>query len=462
LLIGVSWKRFFESGEMEQRKSRLPVGESTPHADMLHQLSRQAQEISGELLAFQSILKRKRLTLPPEVLEAVNELCMGLTASREQISVMEEEFQSLQALAKIGYVINSSLDLTLVLNEVMDTIIQLTGAERAFLMLRNAVGDMEIVIARNWEHEVLAREEQAISSTIVNEVVEQGEAVLTFNAREDPRFGSMHSIVAHNFRSILCVPLKVKENLIGVIYADNKAREGIFNEQDRTLLTAFANQAAVALENAQLFNDLSISYGQTLDALVSALDVRDHETEGHTRRVVLYSLRLARKLGLPEDAQMDLRRGAMMHDIGKLGIPDSILLKPGPLTDEEWKLMRRHPAIAEGMLEGIPFFRGAIEIIATHHERYDGSGYPRGLAGEEIPLGARIFAVADAFDAITSRRPYREAQPYNVAREEIRKGRGTQFDPEVVDAFLTIDEKEWQGLRAITLPRARERKFVSA
>ncbi len=447
---------------MEERKPRIPIGESTPHTEMIHQLSRQAQEISGDLLAFQSTLKRKRLTLPPDVLEALNELCMGLTTSREQISAMEKEFQSLQALAKIGYVINSSLDLTLVLNEVMDTIIQLTGAERAFLMLRNAVGEMEIVIARNWEHEVLVREEQAISRTIVNEVVEQGESVLTFNAREDPRFGSMHSVVAHNFRSILCVPLKVKENLIGVIYADNKAREGIFNEQDRSLLTAFGNQAAVALENAQLFNDLSISYGQTLDALVAALDVRDHETEGHTRRVVLYSLRLARKLGLPEDEQMDLRRGAMMHDIGKLGIPDSILLKPGPLTEEEWKLMRRHPEIAEGMLEGIPFFRGAIEIIAAHHERYDGSGYPRGLAGEKIPLGARIFAVADAFDAITSHRPYRDAQPYSVAREEIQKGRGTQFDPDVVDTFLTIDEKEWQGLRAITLPRTRERKFVSA
>lgn len=438
------------------------MGESTPYSEMLHQLSRQAQNISGDLLAFQSTLKQKRLTFPPDLLEALNELCMGLTTSQEQISVMEKEFQSLQALAKIGYVINSSLDLTIVLNEVMDTIIQLTGAERAFLMLRNAVGEMEIVIARNWEHEVLAREEQAISSTIVNEVVEQGESVLTFNAREDPRFGSMHSVVAHNFRSILCVPLKVKDDLIGVIYADNKAREGIFNDQDRTLLTAFANQAAVALENAQLFNDLSISYGQTLDALVAALDVRDHETEGHTRRVVLYSLRLARTLGLSEDAQMDLRRGAMMHDIGKLGIPDSILLKPGPLTDEEWKLMRRHPEIAESMLEGIPFFRGAIEIIAAHHERYDGSGYPRGLAGEEIPLGARIFAVADAFDAITSHRPYREAQPYRVAREEIQKGRGTQFDPDVVDAFLTVDEKEWQGLRAITLPRTKERKFVSA
>jgi HD-GYP domain-containing protein (c-di-GMP phosphodiesterase class II) len=447
---------------MDQLESRDPMGASAPHSEMLNQLSRQAQEIGGDLLAFQSTLKQKRLTLPPDVLEALNELCMGLATSRERISAMEEEFQSLQALAKIGYVINSSLDLTLVLNEVMDTIIQLSGAERAFLMLRNAVGEMEIVIARNWEHEVLAREEQAISRTIVNEVVEQGESVLTFNAREDPRFGSMHSVVAHNFRSILCVPLKAKEDLIGVIYADNKAREGIFSEQDRSLLTAFANQAAVALENAQLFNDLSISYGQTLDALVAALDVRDHETEGHTRRVVLYSLRLARKLGLPEDKQMDLRRGAMMHDIGKLGIPDSILLKPGPLTDEEWTLMRRHPEIAEGMLEGIPFFRGAIEIIAAHHERHDGSGYPRGLAGEEIPFGARIFAVADAFDAITSHRPYRNAQPYRVACEEIQKGRGTQFDPDVVDAFLTIDEKEWQGLRAITLPRTKERKFVSA
>ncbi len=249
----------------------------------------------------------------------------------------------------------------------------------------------------------------------------------------------------------------MKDSLTGVIYADNRVREGIFNERDRKLLSAFANQAAVALENAQLFNDLSISYDRTLDALVSALDVRDHETEGHTRRVVLYSLTLAQRLGVPDDQQLDLRRGALMHDIGKLGIPDSILLKPGPLTEEEWELMKRHPEFGVRMLEGIIFFNRAIEIIGAHHEHFDGRGYPRGLKGEEIPLGARIFAVADAFDAITSDRPYRKAQSYAVARQEIIDGRGTQFDPIVVDAFLGVAEEEWMALRGITLPRRKSR-----
>jgi putative nucleotidyltransferase with HDIG domain len=430
---------------------------STDNIEDLIQLSREIEAIQTRLVSFQYSLAQFDLSLPKSVLQRLNELTAKSVAIRESVARVEEDRSNLQALAEIGYVVNSSLDLPTVLYEVMDTIIKLTGAQRAFLMQR--VGsEMEITIARNWEHESLRPGEYEISRTVVNEVVKHGEAVVTTNAQEDPRFDKVQSVVIFNLRSILCVPLKVKEELIGVIYADNSVREGVFTEEDCSLLSAFANQAAVALENAQLFNDISISYDQTLEALVTALEFRELETTMHTRRVVLYSMALAQKMGLSDDQTQQLRRGALMHDIGKIGVPDAILNKPGPLSEDEWVQMRRHSSLGVDILEGIMFFQGAIDIVGASHEQYDGSGYPHGLKGEEIPLGARIFAVVDALDAITSDRPYRKAQSFDVAYKEIKSKRGTQFDPKVVDAYLAIDEDEWRALRGITLPRKRASK----
>jgi len=430
---------------------------STDNIEDLIQLSREIEAIQTRLVSFQYSLAQFDLSLPKSVLQRLNELTAKSVSIRESVARVEEDRSNLQALAEIGYVVNSSLDLPTVLYEVMDTIIKLTGAQRAFLMQR--VGsEMEITIARNWEHESLRPGEYEISRTIVNEVVKHGEAVVTTNAQEDPRFDKVQSVVIFNLRSILCVPLKAKEELIGVIYADNSVREGVFTEDDCSLLSAFANQAAVALENAQLFNDISISYDQTLEALVTALEFRELETTMHTRRVVLYSMALAQKMGLSDDQTQQLRRGALMHDIGKIGVPDAILNKPGPLSEDEWVQMRRHSSLGVDILEGIMFFQGAIDIVGASHEQYDGSGYPHGLKGEEIPLGARIFAVVDALDAITSDRPYRKAQSFDVALKEIKSKRGTQFDPKVVDAYLAIDEDEWRALRGITLPRKRASK----
>lgn len=430
---------------------------STDNIEDLIQLSREIEAIQTRLVSFQYSLAQFDLSLPKSVLQRLNELTAKSVSIRESVARVEEDRSNLQALAEIGYVVNSSLDLPTVLYEVMDTIIKLTGAQRAFLMQR--VGsEMEITIARNWEHESLRPGEYEISRTVVNEVVKHGEAVVTTNAQEDPRFDKVQSVVIFNLRSILCVPLKVKEELIGVIYADNSVREGVFTEEDCSLLSAFANQAAVALENAQLFNDISISYDQTLEALVTALEFRELETTMHTRRVVLYSMALAQKMGLSDDQTQQLRRGALMHDIGKIGVPDAILNKPGPLSEDEWVQMRRHSSLGVDILEGIMFFQGAIDIVGASHEQYDGSGYPHGLKGEEIPLGARIFAVVDALDAITSDRPYRKAQSFEEALKEIKSKRGTQFDPKVVDAYLAIDEDEWRALRGITLPRKRASK----
>jgi cyclic di-GMP phosphodiesterase len=194
--------------------------------------------------------------------------------------------------------------------------------------------------------------------------------------------------------------------------------------------------------------DLEHSYDVTLEALGDALDLKDSETEGHSKRVTAYAIALARAMGIPPDEIKIIARGAFLHDIGKMAIPDEILRKPGKLTAEEQDLMREHCTRGYHMLRKIPFLAGAAEIVLCHQEHYDGNGYPNGLRGREIPVGARIFAVADTLDAITSDRPYRRARGFDAAREEILRCSGTQFDPAVVEVFLKIPNELWQELRS--------------
>src|ERR1700752_3011720 len=192
---------------------------------------------------------------------------------------------------------------------------------------------------------------------------------------------------------------------------------------------------------------LEQSYDDTLEALGSALDLKDAETEGHCQRVTAFTISIAKAMPVPNAYLPVLARAAFLHDIGKMGIPDKILLKPGPLTDDEKVIMRKHCQIGYDMLIRIPFLRDAAEIVLAHQEFFDGTGYPRGLKNEEIPLGARIFAIADSMDAMLSDRPYRKALPMSYAREEIQRCSGTQFDPRVVAVFLSIPEQHWQELR---------------
>jgi HD-GYP domain-containing protein (c-di-GMP phosphodiesterase class II) len=208
-----------------------------------------------------------------------------------------------------------------------------------------------------------------------------------------------------------------------------------------------AGEAALAIDNAQLFEqsqrltaDLSLAYDATIEGWSRALDLRDKETEGHTQRVVGMTLQLARAFGLREEQLVHVRRGALLHDIGKMGVPDGILLKPGKLTDEEWVLMRRHPQLAYEMLAPIEYLKPALDIPYCHHEKWDGTGYPRGLKGEQIPLAARLFAVVDVWDALRSDRPYRPAWSEEETRAHIRAGAGTHFDPRVVEAFARLTE----------------------
>jgi response regulator RpfG family c-di-GMP phosphodiesterase len=197
----------------------------------------------------------------------------------------------------------------------------------------------------------------------------------------------------------------------------------------------------------EMVEELSRTYRSTLGALAMALDARDAETRGHSERVVAYSLRLGVQIGLSREELTGLERGALLHDVGKIGVRDAILLKPASLTPDEWEEMRLHTEFGRSILAQVPFLSNAIPVVAEHHERWDGSGYPRGLAGEEIDIKARVFSVADCIDAVTSDRPYRAARPFEAAGDELRRFSGTQFDPKIVAAFFEISYDEWRELR---------------
>jgi putative nucleotidyltransferase with HDIG domain len=209
-----------------------------------------------------------------------------------------------------------------------------------------------------------------------------------------------------------------------------------------------ADQTAIAIDNAQLFDglqhsniELAMAYDATIEGWSRALDLRDRETEGHTERVTEMTLKLARSMGIGDEELVHIRRGALLHDIGKMAIPDSILLKPGPLDDREWEIMRGHPAQAYQLLSPVAFLRPAVDIPYCHHEKWDGTGYPRGLKETQIPPAARMFAVVDVWDALQSERPYRAPWPAEKVLEHIRSESGTHFEPAVVKAFLAILEK---------------------
>ena len=231
--------------------------------------------------------------------------------------------------------------------------------------------------------------------------------------------------------------------------------------QNRLEALVAARTELLQQKNAELVrakDELERSYDFTLEALGDALDLKDAETEGHSKRVTAFTIAIARAMELPSERVRLIARGAFLHDVGKMAIPDAILRKPGRLTSEEQLLMREHAVKGYQMLNRIPFLKEAAHIVYSHQERFDGSGYPRGLKGDQIPLGARIFAVADTFDAITSDRPYRAAQSISSARREIQKHSGAQFDPHVVDTFLSIPEELWQTLRDEIDSQAKPKK----
>ena len=347
--------------------------------------------------------------------------------------------QKMERLMEINITLNSTLELAQVLDLIIANAVEMLECEAGSILLCNKEKDCLLFSAStSADSKTLAQISIPLTDSLAGAIFSKNLPLVVNNVDKDIRHNTSVATQIHfHTHSLLGVPMRIQDRVIGVLEALNKKR-GKFTEEDVKILTAIASQAAVAIENAQLVEALQESYESTLEGWAAALDLRDKETEGHSQRVTWLAMELAQALGMSKEDVSYLRQGALLHDIGKMGVPDSILHKNGPLTEPEKAIMRQHPVNAYKMLYPITHLRPALDIPYSHHEKWDGSGYPDHLKGEEIPLSARIFTIIDVWDALRSNRPYRKAWSVKKTITYVQKQAGKDFDPNIVKRFVDI------------------------
>jgi PAS domain S-box-containing protein len=359
----------------------------------------------------------------------------------------EQRLERLDGLRAIDEAITASLDLRVTLNVLLDQVTtQLRVDAAAVLLLNPNTHTLEYAAGRGFRTSAITRARLRLGEGHAGRAALERRVVSAPNLSEPgTAYARAQLLAGENFLVHHAAPLIAKGQVKGVLEIFHRAAL-VPDPEWADFLETLAGQTAIAVDNLQLFEslqrsnlELGLAYDATIEGWSRALDLRDKETEGHTRRVTEMTLRLARAMSVGEEELVHLRRGALLHDIGKMGIPDGILLKPGPLTDAEWTIMRKHPEYAYEMLYPIAYLRRALDIPYCHHEKWDGTGYPRGLQSEAIPLAARIFATVDVWDALLSDRPYRAAWGEEKVRDHIRSLAGAYFDPKVVEAFLALE-----------------------
>jgi PAS domain S-box-containing protein len=367
-----------------------------------------------------------------------------ITARKQAEEKAARHVARLSTLRTIDSAIMAGADLPCTLKAILEQVVGVMDVDAAAVLVRSAeTGILEFVTGLGFTDDSMNRRRRNLGEGPAARAVLERRRIVVPDPEPE---AAMQPIPAKEdgFVSYLAQPLIAKGQARGVL---ELCRRTSFSADPDWLdfMEAVAGQVAIAIDNAQLFeglqrsaSQLTVAYDATIEGWARALDLRDCETEGHSRRVTELTLTLARAMGVGDDLLVQIRRGALLHDIGKMGIPDYILLKPGPLTEEEWTIMRRHPRFAYELLRPITYLRPALDIPYLHHEKWDGTGYPNGLAGEEIPLTARIFAVVDVWDALRSDRPYRAAWPAEKVRDHIRALAGSHFEPAVVETFLSL------------------------
>ena len=359
---------------------------------------------------------------------------------------LEQRNHWLTRLVELSVTLNSTLDLDTLLQLVTTTASELLDCEAtSILMYDEKHPRLYFAAATGSDPKKLAEIPVPLDHSLAGRIFLENRPILLNAVEGNARhFPLVSEHVNFHVRSLLGVPMQIKDHTIGVLEAVNK-RRGLFEEQDEAILYVTASHAAQAINKAQLFRDvershaeLCIAYDATIAGWSRALDLRDQDTEGHSERVAELTVSLARAYGLDEEEIVHIRRGALLHDMGKLGVPDAILLKPGKLTDSEQEIMHNHPQFAYQMLSPIAYLQPALDIPCNHHEKWDGTGYPHGLKGDEIPIAARLFSIVDVWDALTNDRPYHKGWTREEAVDYICGESGKQFDPGIVDLFLRV------------------------
>jgi HD-GYP domain-containing protein (c-di-GMP phosphodiesterase class II) len=350
---------------------------------------------------------------------------------------LKKKLQQLNTLIELSSLINSTLDTMEIKKRAIDAATSLLDAEAgSLLLIDQETGELFFEIALGEKGQELREIRLKKGEGIAGWVIETGKPLIIHNVQSDHRFyRPADKRSTFTTRDMICVPLKSKEKVIGVLQVINKKHD-FFDEEDKDILAALATQVAIAIENANLYQELKEAFYCTAMALSEAIEKRDPYTGGHTKRVMDYSIGIGKAMGLSKKELENLELAAILHDVGKIGVKDDILLKRGKLSSAELEEMIRHTKDGAEILNHLRHLRDVALGVKGHHERFDGKGYPDSLSGEEIPLIARIIAVADSFDAMTSDRPYRKAIEFERAFEELKNNMGTQFDRKVVEAFI--------------------------
>ncbi len=427
----------------------------------------------GELLGFLSLGpklseqlygsedKQILLTLSHQVAVAIQNAQLYTTAQQELIQRREAEkrlqlqLKRLSALQNINIAITTNIDLQIPLYLLLEQVTDQLDVDAADVLLMDEDNQQLFFVAgRGFQTDALKYTKLNIGEGLAGRAAEIMDVVYINDLSEEKTLLQQSPLLeGEGFVAYYGAPLISKGKVQGVLELFHRSPLKPDGEWENFLHT-LTSETAIAVDNALLFRDLeksnldlAVAYETTLEGWARTLELRDRETQGHSQRVLDLTLRLARKLGFTDEELVHVQRGALLHDIGKMGVPDHILLKEGTLTEAEWEVMHKHPIYAYEMLSTIPFLRKALDIPYCHHEKWDGSGYPRGLKGEEIPLSARIFAIVDVWDALLSDRPYRKAWTQEKTLEYIKSESGIHFDPMVVDAFMQIQQSEQRKKR---------------
>jgi HD-GYP domain-containing protein (c-di-GMP phosphodiesterase class II) len=373
-------------------------------------------------------------------------IARDITECKEAKIKMERQVQQLSILRSIDLAIASGLDLNLLLSMLLDRVMALLHVDAATALLLNSKTNLlEFAAGKGFHSNILQYTRLKMGEGCAGRVALEREMIHIPDLRKDRmEFDRSPLFAQENFVTYWGVPLMAKGRVLGVLEMFH--RSPLKPDKDlQNFLIMVAGQAAIAIDSAMMFSELqrsnvelSLAYDATIEGLSRALDLRDKETKEHTFRVTDITVKLATRLGIKQLELIHIRRGAILHDIGKVAIPDQILFKPGPLAQEEWEIMRRHPDIAVELLSPVSYLEPALEIPHWHHEKWDGSGYPDGLRQEDIPFAARLFALADVYDALISKRPYRSAWSKWDAVQYIEGQAGTHFDPRIVPEFLDL------------------------